>query len=267
MSALAVLVPLVAATAICAVIVRRRFLARAGALVRRLEAAPLRAPARSDLPPEVMALARRLGARSGATIALFRQSGEMTMKLGGAATPFVAEQTAAVGEVGFVWRANFPRLATVVVDAVVGDEARLEARLAGIVPVVRLQSCEALWRGEAMRYLAELPWNPDAILANHALRWRVVDARRLAVATGEGARIVEVTFTLDDAGNPATGEALDRPRMEGSQVTPTCWIGRFSDEREFDGRRIPTRGEVAWAVDGRECVYWRGRIESWRPGS
>ena len=42
-------------------------------------------------------------------------------------------------------------------------------------------------RGEALRYLAELPWNPDAILHNRSLGWAVLDAETIRVATGVGA--------------------------------------------------------------------------------
>jgi hypothetical protein len=30
-----------------------------------------------------------------------------------------------------------------------------------------------------------------------------------------------------------------------------------------NGRRIPTRGEAGWIVDGAEFIYWRGGIVSW----
>jgi hypothetical protein len=42
---------------------------------------------------------------------------------------------------------------------------------------------------------------------------------------------------------------------------PTQWTGRFSDYRHHDV--LPFGGEVAWEIDGKEEVYWQGRIESW----
>lgn len=257
-----ILLTLLAAAIGAAAVVRRRFRARGLAAVRRLESAPSR-PARNDLPSEVEALARRLGARSGSTVARWRQTGSMTLRLGGSHSAFTAEQTAAVGEVGFVWRARLPASGVEVFDSVNGDEARLEARLAGIIPVAQLAGSDALWRGEAMRYLAELIWNPDAIFANAALRWKMLDSHHFVVATGEGARNCEVTLILDESGRPGQLEAADRPRMDGNTVVATPWRGRASDWREIEGRSIPTSAEVAWIVDGREQVYWRGRIDSW----
>ena len=42
----------------------------------------------------------------------------------------------------------------------------------------------------------------------------------------------------------------------------TPWVGRCDEHRPMGGFRIPTRGEVAWVVDGQEEVYWRGRVLS-----
>jgi hypothetical protein len=77
-------------------------------------------------------------------------------------------------------------------------------RLVSAFPVVRMIGDDT-FRGETMRYLAELPWIPDALLFNTQLSWRVIDTRTLAVATGKGARRSEVRITLNEAGDPITG--------------------------------------------------------------
>jgi hypothetical protein len=46
-------------------------------------------------------------------------------------------------------------------------------------------------------------------------------------------------------------------------VTDCPWFGRGGDYEMIAGRRIPTRAEVGWIIDGAEFIYWRGRIESW----
>jgi hypothetical protein len=42
---------------------------------------------------------------------------------------------------------------------------------------------ENISKGEAMRYLAELPWLPQAMVANQELEWRQIDDRTVEVAT------------------------------------------------------------------------------------
>jgi hypothetical protein len=80
------------------------------------------------------------------------------------------------------------------------ERGDLEVMLLGAVPLARNVGGAAANQGEALRYLAELPWSPEAILLNRALDCTVVDARTVRVATGLGAERGEVTFELDDDG-------------------------------------------------------------------
>ncbi|HUH85457.1 MAG TPA: DUF6544 family protein [Stellaceae bacterium] len=73
----------------------------------------------------------------------------------------------------------------------------------------------------------------------------------------------EIRLHLDGNGDPAAIEADGRPRMVGRLMQPTPWFGRCSDYAWQGGRRIPTRAEAGWRLEGGPFVYWRGRIESW----
>ncbi|MGP0095265.1 MAG: DUF6544 family protein [Xanthobacteraceae bacterium] len=247
---------------------RRAFLGRIETLQRSMEQAPRAFVARTDLPPEVLALARRLGVAddAGGRVVRLTQSGEMWLKPWSKPLAFTALQTFAVAEVGFLWQARFQAMAGVsmlIIDYLVGGKAGLEGRLLGVLTLVRVADSDAAFRGEAMRYLAELMWNPDALLFNTRLHWRVIDACTLAVATGNGARRSEVRLILDEAGDPVRAEADDRPRSEGRGFTECPWFGRSADYRTVGGRRIPTNAEAGWIINGVEFIYWRGRVESW----
>jgi hypothetical protein len=77
--------------------------------------------------------------------------------------PFTAQQVIAVAEVGFLWRARF-RLAGVslqIIDYIIGGEGGLEGRLLDVFPLVKVSGGDAMFRGEAMRYLAELRRRPE----------------------------------------------------------------------------------------------------------
>jgi hypothetical protein len=257
----------VALIAVVTAVARRAFLGRIEALERSLEQAPTAPEERTDLPPDVFTLVRRLSVSAGESSRLVRltQSGEMWLKPGSKPSAFTAQQIIAVAEVGFLWRARF-RLAGVsmqIIDYLVHGEGGLQGCLLDALPVVSMTSGDATFRGEAMRYLSELMWNPDGILFNKALEWRVINARTLAVATGEGARRCEVRLLLNEAGDMIGMEATDRPRQVGGGVIDCPWFGRGGNYQSIDGRRIPTRAEVGWIIDGVEFIYWRGRIESW----
>lgn len=251
-----------------AVAARRSFLGRIESLQRALDKAPKPLAVRTDLPPEVVALARRLGVSDGGGGRLVRltQSGEMWLRPGSKPLAFKAEQAIAVAELGFLWRAWLTitaGLSMQVIDYTVGGKAGLEGRLLGTLPIIRMTDSDTISRGEAMRYLAELMWNPDALLLNRRLDWKVINAHTLAVATGDGTRRCEVRLILDEAGDLIGIEADDRPRQDGRVVTNCPWFGRGWDYRTIGGRRIPTQAEVGWLLNGIEFIYWRGRIDSW----
>lgn len=219
------------------------------------------------LPRAVRDLALRLGA-SPARIAgpvHLTQTGSMKLRLDTEVwLPFRASQTLEVTRCAFSWRARFWPLGYLTVqDALVDGEGRMDVTAFGIFPLVRAQLSAALTKGELQRYMAELPYAPDAILHNPALEWREIDRNRLAVTTGSGAQRAEVTFTLDPDGRIGSVRAEDRPRSATAPTLPTPWEGQFSDYRPAQGRSIPFAAEVSWEIDGKRNLYWRGTLTDW----
>lgn len=148
-------------------------------------------------------------------------------------------------------------------DALVGGEGRFDILALGFIPIARAQHTSALVRGELMRYLAEIPWAPEAILSNPSLRWREDGPQTLWVGAGTGDTASEVRLTLDSEGRIAGSFAPDRPRSAVEPVLPTPWRGRFSDYRRHGDLWLPFAGEVGWEIGGKEVPYWQGRIEHW----
>lgn len=148
-------------------------------------------------------------------------------------------------------------------DALTTDGARLEVRLFGLFKLDSAGGSTTLWRGELMRYLAEMAWAPDAILHNHALRWRADGPDRFIVGAGHGDTATEVRLDLDSDGRIAGIFAPDRSRSPKPPFQPTPWQGRFTDYRCHGKRWLPFKGEVGWVIDGVEALYWQGRVETW----
>jgi hypothetical protein len=123
-------------------------------------------------------------------------------------------------------------------------------------------SGEDVARGEAMRYLAELVWVPQAFVSNRALEWREVDESSVEVATRVGPERVAVTLRFDDAGDIVAMSA-ERPRRVGKMVVDTPWSGVFANYRELDGVRLPTTGEVSWLLPDGPFTYFRCTLTAW----
>lgn len=262
---------LLAGVILCAVLVMASLHLRARSVVDGLNAELLQASppvTRTDLPDLIFAYAMRAGASPEALPhhVRLKQVAEIQMTEESAWLPLEAEQLIAVGEPGFLWEAA-QRMGPVtkfqVVDSFVGGEGRLRVDLLGALRVVDAAGSD-MDRSEAMRYLAELPWAPDAMLGNPDLHWRALTADRVEVALDMPGGKAAVTFRFDPRGDIVEVVARDRPALgPGGETVLRDWRCILSAYGEVGGRRLPLRGEAGYVVDGVYTPYWRGSIEAW----
>jgi hypothetical protein len=219
------------------------------------------------LPAAVYDLAVRLGAKPGdnrSTVTL-TQTGRMKQNLDiDTWMDFTATQTISTRACEFDWQAQAGPLGMISArDALENGEGRFDITALGFIPIGRAEHTSALVRGELVRYLAELPWAPHAILLNTTLSWRVDDPDTLAVSAGADETACEILLSLDNDGRIVGAFAADRPRSATAPFLPTRWRGRFSDYRHHNSFWIPFAGEVGWEIAGKEVAYWQGRIGIW----
>jgi hypothetical protein len=189
------------------------------------------------------------------------QRGEMWPKPGGRAIAFTALQSLAVERVAFSWHARFPLLGPLalrVVDDYADGDGKLEIRVLGI-PVQRQRGPETT-AGEALRYLAELPFVPHAIAHNHELQWRELNERPTEVSTHVGGQLLTVELELDADGDIVGASSQMRRRKVGNEWVATPWGGRYGDYRALGGIRMPSSAEAYWELPEGRYVYWRGTI-------
>ncbi len=220
--------------------------------VARVQAQP-QAGARTDLPSEVAAyLARALGQTRPAPALRLTQSASMELKLGLGWKPLSATQVIGAGRAGFAWIAQQGIMR--VLDSYADGRGLLEVRLFAAIRIARATGAD-VDRAEVMRYLAELPWAPDAIALNRALEWQVHDPEHWTVRLND----VAVQFRLEK-GDVVEVTARNRPAIEAGKTVLRDWRGVFGDHRETCGRRIPHQGEVGYMIDGSFAPYFKGRI-------
>lgn len=189
------------------------------------------------------------------------QAGEMFREPGGRALPFRATEEIRVAEIAFEWRARIriaPLVSAAVVDRYADGSGSLSARMLGLIPMMGARGPD-IDRGEAMRYLSELPWAPHAIDRNHELRWRQLGPHSLEVGTLVNGSPVAVRLDSNTDGDMVRALG-DRPRQVGKEVIETPWISEFADYETVGEVRVPTRAEVSWLVDEGPFTYWRGKI-------
>lgn len=247
----------------------RQFGAKIGGLVDALtaeqQAAGTDAP---GLPAILRDYAVRAGGRvGGATLVYAKQTATLAIARDASPIAIAAEQWMGVTTPGLVWRAtgSMNGVPVTVLDAFVAGRGELSARVLGALQVAGGTGAD-YDKGELMRYLAELPFYPDAILGNAAIAWRQLDERTVEATAQSRAGPATVRFTFDAAGDIVEMRADDRPMStEGGRTVPTPWQGSFSNYAQLGRYRIPTHGEVGWALPDGFFTYWRGTITAYEP--
>lgn len=203
------------------------------------------------------------GGVADARVVRVTQTGEMQLALEKPPVGFTATEHFSTREVAFVWNARVrmaPMVGAVVVDRFSHGRGLLDARLFGTLSVAHGVGPDTDV-GEAQRYLAEIPWVPQAIALNPELQWRSIDERRIEVGAGIDSARAVVWLELD-AGGDIVRVSARRPRQVGDKSVLTAWGGAFSAYHELGGLRVPTHAEVWWDLPEQRFVYWRGDVTS-----
>jgi len=201
---------------------------------------------------------------AGPVIVRVKQRGRMRMKPGSRWLEFAATEYFAIDRVQFRWEARFglmPLTWLTVTDGFEAGEGRLRSRLWGQIPVTRADGRDVT-RAEAMRYLAELFWAPQAFLGNSELRWHDEGSSAARVTTAAAGEKYGVTFHFDAGGDITAVRAAARPRQDGKASVDTPWRGDVGEYVSFGGMRMPSRAQVSWELPDGLFTYWEGEVTS-----
>jgi hypothetical protein len=189
------------------------------------------------------------------------QTGEIQQRPGARRLRCEAVEDLADEEVAFVWRARFPLLgplALEIVDELSHGAGRLRVSLLGVP--LRTETGPETSLGQAIRYLAELPWAPQAMVGNRTLARHEAGTGRIEVTTPAGPADATVSFELDEDGDVVRATGMRPLRGEDGAFRPTRWGGDFSEYTRFGATRIPAAAETWWEPPEGRFVYWRGRL-------
>lgn len=177
--------------------------------------------------------------------------------------PFRSTQRVVTRRPGFDWDARIrllPGISVRVHDAYLAGEGLLHAALLGLVTVMRLPSSPQLAQGELMRFLAEAPWYPTALLPSQGVSWAEVDDRSATASLTDGEIRLTLLVRFGDDRLIRSVHAETRGYATKGQVLPMPWECRLWDYQVRDGLCVPLAGEVAWWLPEGRRPYWRGRI-------
>ena len=238
----------------------------------------LPSPARFDvhelqgLPPPVQRYFRAVLTDGQPIIAAatLEMTGTMNMSATGEQwKPFISRQRVVTRKPGFLWDAQvimFPGLPAHVEDSYIAGHGRLIARVLGLFTVADSQGVGEIARGEFMRYFAESPWYPTALLPSQGVRWQAVDDACANATLVDGPINLTLLFRFNDAGLVASVRAEARGAGVGKDgaMVMLPWDCALSDYQPQGGMLIPMTGEAAWMRPEGRKVYFVGHVKSLR---
>jgi hypothetical protein len=175
-------------------------------------------------------------------------------------SPFTATQFVITQRLGFDWDARIqmaPGVNAFVHDTYLLGEGSLHASLLGLFTVADVGGTPEANQGELLRFFAEAPWYPTALLPSQGVRWEAIDDTSARATLTDGATTVSLVFQFNAEGAIATMRAEARYR---DKVTAMPWGGRFWEYSVRNGMLIPLEGEVGWEYPEGIRLYFKGRI-------
>jgi len=199
--------------------------------------------------------------------ATLEMAGTMNMSATGEQwKPFTSRQQVVTRNPGFLWDAEvamFPGLPAHVEDSYIAGHGRLIAKVFGLFTVADSQGTGEIARGEFMRYFAESPWYPTALLPSQGVRWQAVDDACANATLVDGPITLTLLFRFNDAGLIASVRAESRGAGVGKDgvMVMLPWDCALSDYQPQGGMLIPMTGEAAWVQPEGRKVYFVGRVK------
>jgi hypothetical protein len=179
--------------------------------------------------------------------------------------PFTSNQEVVVNRPGFIWDARvqmFPAISVYVHDVYVAGEGSLQASILGLFDVANMSGSEAMAQGELLRFLAETPLYPTALLPRNGISWTAIDGQSAQVSLADKDLQVTMTFTFNQSGLIDTVWAAARSRVNGKIFEYMPWQGRFWNYVERNGMMVPLEAEVAWLPPDGAKPYYRSKLTS-----
>jgi hypothetical protein len=175
-------------------------------------------------------------------------------------SPFTATQIVTTQRPGFDWDARIqmaPGVSAFVHDAYVLEEGSLHASLLGLFTVADVRGTPQAAQGELLRFFAEMPWYPTALLPSQGVRWEAIDDTSARATFTDAPTTVSLVFRFNAEGTIETMRAEARCR---DKLTAMPWSGRFWDYSVCNEMLIPLQGEVGWEYPDGIRLYYKGKV-------
>ena len=226
----------------------------------------------AQLPPPVQRYFRAVLTDGQPIIAAASIAMAGTMNMSASAEqwkPFTSQQRVVIRNPGFLWDAQvklLPGVPVHVEDSYIAGQGRLIAKVLGLFKVADSRGAGEIARGEFMRYFAESPWYPTALLPSQGVQWATVDDASARATIVDGPITLTLLFRFDADGLIASvrAEARGAGVGKGGTMVMLPWECSLSNYQPRDGMLIPMVGEAAWVRPEGRKAYFVGQVKTLR---
>ena len=178
--------------------------------------------------------------------------------------PVEAEQYFSVEEPGFIWKA---RIQAAPMIHIAGRDRYYEGKGNMLIKPLSLfkvadSKGEEIDQGSMLRYLAEIMWFPSAALEDY-ITWEEIDEDRAKATMTHKDMVASGVFTFNDMGEAILFEAERYGEFDGEFRLET-WAIPVREYQEFEGIRVPARGEVTWRLEGGDFNWFIFEVQEIR---
>ncbi len=176
---------------------------------------------------------------------------------------FKATQIISQDSVSFLWDAKIkiaPLVHIRIRDSLIEAVAEGNVYMMSAISLGSDRNKPELNSGALYRYLAEAVWHPTALLPQSGVNWEPVNENTAIAHFKKFDISISLEFRFNNLGEIIGIYTQDRYGKFDNKYIRYPWEGHFSDYKEFDGIKIPTKGEVGWHLPDGWWLFWKGEI-------
>jgi hypothetical protein len=178
---------------------------------------------------------------------------------------FTAKQRVITGSPGFLWDARvsmLPGMKVHVADSYIAGRGLLHAAMLGLFTVAEVSGGGEIARGEFMRFFAEAPWYPTALLPSQGVQWKAVDAHAANATLADGPLVLTLLFRFNNAGLIDSVRAEARGAVNDKEIVMMPWECGMSNYEVRSGMTVPMTGNAGWVRPEGRKLYFIGTFTS-----
>lgn len=235
----------------------------ASGLRRGAASSPVTEADLAHLPAPVQSYLRYSGAVGRPRVHNFRARfrGEIRSKPDGGWMAFTAEQHSFYDPPArlFLIQSSLFGIPFDALHRYVGPAATMRVEVASLLTVVDAQGPE-MNRSETVTLFNDMCLLAPATLIDRGIRWEEADPLTAKATFTNAGNTISAVLSFDREGALTSFVSDDRfQTADGKTYRSFRWSTPVRDYRDFDGRKLATRGEASWRMPEGELVY--GRFE------